>query len=223
MIKAILIDIDNTLLDFDASARLAIEEGFAKRGIDFSDNVIDVFHRINNSLWKRLENGELTKQGLFDIRWNTIFEALGVKADGIEFEAYFRAYLFDSAVQMDGALDLLKYLASKYDVYAASNGTHAQQINRLTRAGMIDMLKNVFTSQALGVQKPEKEFFHKCLEQMNCAPQEVMMIGDSLSADIGGAKNAGLMTCWFDVKKTSNGNSIADHTVTELNDIKQIL
>ena len=223
MIKAILIDIDNTLLDFDASARLAIVEGFAKRGIEFSDNVIDVFHRINNSLWKRLENGELTKQGLFDIRWNTIFEALGVKADGIEFEAYFRAYLFDSAVEINGATDILKYLSSKYNVYAASNGTHAQQINRLTRAGMIGMLKNVFTSQALGVQKPEKAFFDKCLEQMDCAPHEVMMIGDSLSADIGGARDAGLLTCWFDVKKTSNGNGIADHTVTELIDVKQIL
>ena len=223
MIKAILIDIDNTLLDFDASANLAIKEGFAKRGIEFTDNVIDVFHRINNSLWKRLENGELTKQGLFDIRWNTIFEALGIDADGIEFEAYFRAYLFDSAVEMDGAMEILKYLSSKYDVYAASNGTHLQQINRLTRAGMIDILKNVFTSQALGVQKPEKEFFDKCLEQMHCAPQEVMMIGDSLSADIGGAKEAGLLTCWFDVKKTSSRNNVADYTVTELKDIKQIL
>ena len=222
MIKAILIDIDNTLLDFDASAHAAIKEGFEDRGLEFCDNVIDVFHKINNSLWKRLELGELSKQGLFDVRWNMIFDALGIKADGVEFETYFRAYLFSSAIPMDGAMDILCYLAGKYPVFAASNGTHLQQINRLTNADMLKHIKEVFTSQALGVQKPEKEFFDKCLCQMDCKPCEVMMIGDSLSADIKGAKEAGLMTLWFN-PKNADKSEFADVMVGRLEEIKGYL
>lgn len=223
MIKAILIDIDNTLLDFNGSAYLAIKNGFNERQLDFNENVMSVFHSVNDFLWGKIEKGGFTKDELFDVRWNMIFEKLGIAADGHEFETYFRRYLFDSALPIEGALDLLEYLSSKYKIYSASNGASAQQINRLTNAGMIGYMQAVFTSQSLGVQKPNNVFFEKCLNLMNCTNEEVVMIGDSLSADICGAKKVGIKTCFYAPKCDVHFHDCADMIVKHLSDIKNIL
>ncbi len=226
--KAVLIDIDNTLLDFDASARLCMEEGFAQRGITLAPNAGEVFTRINNGLWKQLEHGEITKQDIYDSRWSLIFKELGVEADGTEFELYFRRYIFDSTVVIEGAMELLEYLAAKYPLYVASNGIHEQQINRLTKCGMLKYIKDVFTSQRLGVQKPEKEFFTKCLELMNCSADDVIMIGDSLNADIKGGNSVGIKTLWFNQNNRQPMCGIMSDRlpwgiVDRLEDIKRIL
>lgn len=223
MIKAVLIDIDNTLLDFGKSAYSAIKDGFADRRLEFNENVMNVFHSVNDFLWGKIEKGGLTKEELFDVRWKMIFEKLEINADGHEFETYFRKYLFDSAFPIDGAVDLLKYLSSKYKIYSASNGANNQQINRLTNAGMIDYMQAVFTSQALGVQKPDKVFFEKCLDIMNCTYDEVIMIGDSLNADICGAKNVGIKTCLYSPNEDITSHNCADYIVKHLSEIKNIL
>lgn len=223
MIKVVLIDIDNTLLDFSGSAYLAIKNGFEERGLEFNDGVMSAFHSVNDFLWGKIENGGLTKEELFDVRWNLIFEKLKINADGHEFEAYFRKYLFDSALPMDGAVDLLEYLSLKYKIYAASNGANAQQINRLTNAGMIDYMQAVFTSQSLGVQKPDRAFFEKCLDLMNCTCDDVIMIGDSLNADICGAKNVGIKTCLYVPNGDVSSYECADIVVKHLSEIKNIL
>lgn len=223
MIKAVLIDIDNTLLDFGKSAYLAIKNGFEDRRFEFNENVMTVFHSVNDFLWGKIEKGGLTKEELFDVRWNMIFEKLSINADGHEFETYFRRYLFDSALPMDGAVDILKYLSSRYKIYSASNGANDQQINRLTNAGMIGYMQAVFTSQLLGVQKPDKLFFEKCLSLMNCACDEVIMIGDSLNADICGAKNVGIKTCLYAPNGDISSHDCADTVVKHLNEIKNIL
>ena len=67
--KLILIDIDNTLLDFDAYIRQTMEEGFAHFGLrPYEPWMYDVFHRENNKLWRQIEEGTLTFQELEKIR-----------------------------------------------------------------------------------------------------------------------------------------------------------
>lgn len=223
MIKSVLIDIDNTLLDFDKAAYMAVKDGFASRNLYFDENVMTVFHSVNDFLWGKIESGGLTKDELFDVRWNMIFEKLSIDADGHEFETYFRSYIFDSAFLITGAAELLEYLYPKYDIYAASNGANDQQINRLTKGKIIGYMSGVFTSQLLGVQKPEKAFFEKCLELMHRDSNEVMMIGDSLSADICGAKNAGIKTCLYSPNKNILAHECADIVVSDLYDIKNFI
>ncbi len=220
MIKAILIDIDNTLLDFDKAAYMAVKNGFEDRGLDFDENVMTVFHSVNDLLWSKIESGGMTKEELFDVRWSMIFERLAMDADGHEFETYFRSYIFDSAFEMNGATELLEYLYPRYDIYAASNGADSQQVNRLTKGKMISYMKGVFTSQKLGVQKPERAFFEKCLELMSRNSDEVMMIGDSLTADICGAKNVGIKTCLYSPGENIRSHECADIVVSDLCEIK---
>ena len=94
MLKAVLLDIDDTLLDFGKCAEQAMRIGFAERGFPFDDSTYAVFTRINDVLWQQIERGELTTQQLFAFRWNRIFEALGIKADGTVFEQRFLDLLY---------------------------------------------------------------------------------------------------------------------------------
>jgi YjjG family noncanonical pyrimidine nucleotidase len=224
MIKTIFIDIDNTLLDFNESSKLCIKQAFHEQDLPVNENTFTTFKTINDGLWLKIEKGELDRPGLHKIRFNLVLDALGLKGDGCLIEKRFREILFDTAVAVDGAKDLLKYLSSKYKVYAASNAIYLQQINRLTKTEMLEYLSDLFISEKLGVTKPSKEFFDVCIKGANTKIEETVMIGDSLSADIIGAKKYGLTTVWYNHNKEDVANAkCADYIVNSLQEIKQIL
>ncbi len=223
MITTILIDIDNTLLDFDKCAALSIEAGFREYGLTFSDKVIETFTRINDELWAEIEKQTMTKQDLYDVRWKKIFEALNIAADGREFEKTFRKNLSESAAAVDGAYELLEYLAERYTVCAASNGPEREQANRLKKAKMTEFLDYVFTSEGMGAPKPEKAFFDGCFSALSCVKcAETVLIGDSQTADIDGGKAYGITTVWYNHKGSAEP-SRADYTATKLTDVMDVL
>ncbi len=225
MIKCILIDIDNTLLDFHKCSREAMCLAASDFDINFPENYFETFTVINNSLWGRIEKGELDRQGLFKIRWNMIFEAMGIDADGEAFEGLFREYIKKSAIPVDGAEELLKYLSEKYFVCTASNSELAQQEKRLRKAEMLPFIRKIFTSEEIGFAKPSEEFFAYCKNELpQFEKEEIMVIGDSVNADINGAKKFGFQTCWFNFdKKTDAQCESADFIVDDLLQIKNIL
>ena len=222
--KIILIDVDGTLLDFMSCAETAIRMGFDEIGIACED-FADTYHEINDGLWRALERGEITREELYDRRFELVFEALGLDADGRAFERIFRRNLALTGDKIDGAEDLLEYLSAKYDVYVASNAPQAQQVNRMEIAGLLPYVKDVFTSERLGAQKPTKEFFDRCLSCIDGATREnTVMIGDSLTADVKGGVEAGITTVWYNFKKEAIPTDFAgDYVVSQLTDIKSIL
>lgn len=224
-IKAVLIDIDNTLLDFRKCAEESIKQAFSVKKLEWSPNVFPVFEKINDSLWLEIEAKTLTIDGLHKIRWNKIFDALGIDEDGESFEWLFVENLHESCIPVEGARHLVNYLASKYTVCAASNATYAQQYNRLKKAGMLPYFKELFISEKIGYPKPTKEFFDECLKQLNITDKnKVVMIGDSLTADINGGADYGLYTIWYNHKKEPVPDNIkADVTVDRLTDIKKYI
>ncbi len=231
MIKVVLIDIDDTLLSFSGYVKEAMNEGFSAFGLKpYTDSMYSVFERINNALWRRIEQGTLTFEELMKCRWDLIFRELEIDFDGRVFEEYFRRKLFSSAVPEDGAMDLLEYLSRKYTLCAASNGPYEQQMNRLRAGNMRDNFSHCFISSQVGAQKPSRQFFDYCFhvlregEYPNLAPEEVMIIGDSVSSDISGGRDYGIRTCLYQKEATpENKDSGADYVVSSLAGIKNIL
>lgn len=224
-IRTVLIDIDNTLLDFDKSAEIAMHSTAEKHCVILPENCVTVFREVNERLWRGLENGERTKQDIYDRRWKEIFDQLGVTADFHAFEDTFRQQMRVTAVPVEGAEDILSYLSEKYPVYSASNASRLQQEARLIKTGLLKHLSGMFTSEEIGFGKPAKEFFHACVSELYpVKPSEIIMIGDSINADITGAKSFGLKSIWFNFynKKYDNYN-FTDFHVTKLEEIKKIL
>ncbi len=225
MIKAVLIDIDNTLLDFHKCSKESMCFAAEDFGVEFPENYFEIFTEINNRLWEKIEKGELNRQGLFRIRWNLIFDAMGIKADGPAFEELFRDNIKKSAIPVDGANEILEYLGEKYFVCVASNSELAQQEKRLKKAGMLPFIKKIFTSEEIGFAKPSTEFFEACMKELpDVKKDEVIFIGDSISADVDGGHKFGLKTCWFNYAKLPHEKcTTADFIVDLLAEIKDIL
>ncbi|UKI20798.1 MAG: YjjG family noncanonical pyrimidine nucleotidase [Christensenella sp.] len=220
----VFIDIDDTLLDFTKCANDAIKSACNKFGVPYTTTLVDTFHPINLDLWHRLEKKEVTKEKLFDTRFQIVFDKLGIKADGIAFETAFRENFHESAILVDGARDLLEYLRSKYKVYVASNASMHQQTNRMKKAELDGYIDGYFVSEEIGFPKPQKEFFDACFKALpDVKPQDVVMIGDSLSADIKGACEYGLKTIWYNHRNEPTSDVKCDYIVPRLSEVKNIL
>ena len=89
MKKIVLLDLDNTLIDFNECARHSIMNIFDELGFTYTENVFETFITENVKIWKRLEKGEITKADLRANRWNIILSKLGIDYDGTIIEEKF--------------------------------------------------------------------------------------------------------------------------------------
>ena len=221
----VLLDIDNTLIDFNECARHSIIEIFNDFHLPYCDNVFETFINENIKIWKRLENGEITKSYLRANRWNIILEKLNIVADGHLIEELFEKGIAESAYEVQGAKELLEYLSKKHQLCVVSNGFRAVQENRLNISGFRKYFNKMFFSEDIGVSKPQKEFFDYCFDSLDHPPkEEVILIGDSISADISGGINYKIQTIWFNKNnETCPDNIKPTHIVGALAEIEDII
>ena len=225
MIKAVLIDVDNTLLDFHLGSKVIMQQLFDEYNYPFTEEIYTTYIEVNDILWAKYELGEVTREEIYASRWKTVFQRLGISINSTEFEAKYLEGLKTSAEKIDGAEELMEYLSSKYPVYVGSNATQERQELRLEKAGLTKYITDIYTSEKLGTSKPSADFFEICLKKMGgFKPDEVMVIGDSITADINGGASCGMKTCWFNFEGTEEPKGLkADFVVDNLHKIFEII
>lgn len=223
--KKLLLDVDGTLLDFDKSAEKALETLFGQRGYPYNETIFPLYEEINVGLWERYERGEIPRERVLVDRFTIMFERLGIPEKGDTFEEDFREQLERDPFWMDGAEDLLRYLQPKYELYIVTNGVARTQRARLSATGLYAYVKDIFISEMIGAQKPQKAYFDYCLAHIGpCKKEEILLVGDSLTADILGANLSGIPSCWFNPKgKTLSGEARPDFEIRKLEELKEIL
>lgn len=203
MNRNFLFDLDQTLLDFHASEKKALEIVLKANGISYSQEVYAHFKEINKTLWLKLEKQEITRQELFTIRFTDIFEKYGggtENFDPLKVNSEFIKTMSINGVLMDGALELVQKIKSEIKdsrIYIVSNGATINAEGRIKSTGLEKFLDGLFISEAMGVAKPAPEFFDMVFEKIRGPKDSCIMIGDSLTSDMLGAKNAGLDSVWF--------------------------
>jgi 2-haloacid dehalogenase len=224
-IKTVLMDIDDTIFDFTKSARESILHAARDMRITFTEDMLAYYFQLNVMLWEDFENGEINREYIFEQRFPRVFEEFNIDADGLEFEKKFHKYFKYEYVFVDGAKEVLAYLAGKYNLYVVSNSAYDTQYCRLTNAGICSYFKELFVSDKIGYQKPAKEFFECCFKQIpDFNPEETIIIGDSLTSDMKGGIMAGIKTCWLNTKGIKELKTIKpDYEILSLEEIKQIL
>ncbi len=225
MFKHVFLDMDDTLLDFLLTERDAISNTLRAFGKEPTEERITTYSAINLETWERFERGEIPRERIFQERFETLFSYFGWSLDPAAFNEVYRTQLSLGHPLIPGAKELLDYLAPKYHLYIASNGTADTQDRRLRDAGIVDYFDQVFISERVGFHKPEKAYFDTCFAAIpGFRHEQAILIGDSLSSDILGGKNAGIATCWFNYRKKPKREEPApDYTVFSLNEIKIIL
>ena len=225
MIKTILLDLDDTILDFHKAEHIALSATLTEIGIEPTEAVLKRYSEINRAHWKRLELGELTRPEVLHGRFTQLFCELGVDGDCYEAQRIYEWKLGTGHYFLEGGQELLDTLYGKYDLYLASNGTDIVQTRRIASANIEHYFKDLFISQRLGFDKPMKEFFDRAFARIEgFRPEEAIIIGDSLTSDIKGGINAGIRTCWFNLHNTKNESGIIpDYEVTSLEEIPALL
>lgn len=225
MYKYVFLDVDDTIFDFLKTERVAITKTLSLFGIDPTDELIAHYSRINQRCWEKFERGEITRARVLIERFETLFSELGVTLDPQEVEDTYQRLLGVGHIFVEGAEDIIAYLAPKYHLYIASNGVAMTQDSRLKSSGIVPNFDGIFISERTGYHKPEKEYFDYCFARIpGFRPEEAIIVGDSLSSDILGGKNAGIATCWFNYRgKPARADIQPDYTIHKLEELKNIL
>lgn len=217
-------DIDNTLLDFYASEKFAIKKLFKNHGLPYDDKTVSVYSKINEKYWKMFERGEKSKSEILVARFSETLSVLGEKRDAkVMSEEYFNL-LSECHFKTLYAEDILKYLKGKgYLIYATTNGVSITQYKRINESGLKEYFDGIFVSETVGCQKPQKEYFDYVINNIpENDKSKILVIGDSMTSDIKGGKNAGLDTCWFDGYGEEKVLT-PDYVVTDLKQLEEIL
>ena len=222
--KYLLFDADETLFDFKQAERHGISETLRQVNGPVTQEIIDEYHAYNDSLWKALERGEITKAALKTDRFRHLIEKFDIRGTTPEeMAAKYEYNLAQGCYLLPGAKEVLATLSDKYHCSIVTNGIAYVQHTRFDASGLQPYIKHLFISDEMGVQKPAARFFQMVLEQLGAEPQECLVIGDSLSSDMLGAYNAGLPKCLYNrTGKSHNAlfpNEYEIHSLEELYDI----
>lgn len=227
MYQNILLDLDDTILDFSASETFAFRKVAESLGIVYDAKLLSDYKIYNQQLWLQIEQNTLSKSDLIKQRFPDFFSRYGFSnLVGQEIDDQFRSYLAEGAHLVPGARQLLIDLrASGRQIYAASNGIYATQISRLEQAGILNFFDDLFISEKIGYNKPHVGFFDYAFQFLGQAEKKnSLMIGDSLSSDIRGANAANLAVVWFNPNgQTAPSDLTIDYEVAQLSELYPII
>ncbi|NEW66149.1 noncanonical pyrimidine nucleotidase, YjjG family [Carnobacteriaceae bacterium zg-84] len=219
--KTLLFDIDDTLLDFKKAEHIAFKQLLAHHNIDYTDTTFQLYLSINEPLWKDYELGKLDRATVLSSRFEQFFAHYQLSVSGKECDILYRSYLTIGNQLLDGALELIDTVSKTHQLAIVTNGVYDTQMARLKNNGLLPYFKHIFVSDKVGFQKPDKRFFDTIWQEMNITDtSSVLIIGDSLGADIKGGQNAGIDTCW--INPTHQPNTLS-HPITYTVDALQDL
>lgn len=204
MYKHLFFDLDHTLWDFDANARETLLELYdvydlPKLGIDSAENFIQIYTEHNHRLWRDYHNGIISKEELRSSRFRLTFEHYNIPEQLIptKFEDDYVKTCPTKTNLFEGAHEVLSILKDKYKLHIITNGFLESQEMKMGRTNIRQYFDEIFVSEVIGLYKPDIALFQHALGVANTTAQESLMIGDSLEADILGAKNAGIDQVYF--------------------------
>lgn len=224
MIKFLFLDLDDTILDFHKAERIALSKTLRAFGAEPDEELLHRYHLINKAHWEMLERGELTRQQVLVNRFDVLFRELGRPHDPAAIARCYEKNLSVGHYFLPGALEAVKSLKGKYRLYLASNGTASVQHGRLESAGLYPYFDDIFISQEMGADKPSRAYFDRCFARIpDFQPDQAVMVGDSLTSDMAGGRNAGLRTVWVNPGHADCTGPRPDYEIESIAQLEELL
>lgn len=225
MVEFLFLDLDDTIFDFQKAEHIALSRTLRFFGLEPTDEVLERYSVINRAHWEKLERKELTREEVLVGRFATLFQEKNIQAEPVAVARKYEDFLSQGHYFLPGAEDALKRLAKKYKLYLASNGTAKVQAGRLESSGIGKYFSEIFISQEIGADKPDKAYFDRCGEKIpGYDPKRAMIVGDSLTSDIQGGINAGMTTVWVNpLHKVHPSHIVPDYEIESLSQLETLL
>lgn len=226
-IKLILWDLDATLIDNSIAERNAIIKCFEFFDLGpCSNEFLDAYPAVNIKWWTYLETTSLKKEDIIVGRFDEMLKRFGYdNSIARDFNERYMIYLADEVTLLPEAMETVTSLKGKVIQAIASNGVERTQYKKLQKVGLDKIMDRVFISDVLGADKPKKEFFDAVLNKFkDLKKDEIMIVGDSLTTDMAGGNNAGIICCWYNPNhKERSGNLKIDYEISVLSKVPEVL
>ena len=202
--KHVFFDLDRTLWDFETNSfetlsELAHKYKISEKGVVSIDEFISRYVKINELMWDKYRKGLIDKNTLRYQRFHEIFENYGIR-DRKLIEDFGNDYLSVSPLKTNlfpHCIEVLHYLNQKYSLHIITNGFEEVQHIKIKNCGIGHYFDHIITSERSGFKKPDLRIFQYSMDVVNAKTSNSIMIGDSLEADIVGARNAGIHQVFF--------------------------
>lgn len=223
--NCLMIDLDDTLLDFKAAEDAALEKTFAQFNFPYTPENIAAYKKINQELWRQLEQGKVKKEALMTGRWKQFLAHLGQLGNAVKINDFYLARLSEGAFVLPGALEFLQDVEDFVTIAVITNGAEKAQKGRLVNSGVATYADGIFISEKMGITKPDKRFVNIALDRLGVTNRaKVLVIGDSLYADVKCGIDAGLDTCWCNFKNETNDTGLTPtYTVLGFEELKRVI
>lgn len=197
--RTLLLDADDTLFDFAAAQRQAFAHALA--GTPYqgeAERLSPLFARINQALWARQAKGEVDQAYIMAHRFEALCRAENLACNPNELNRRFLDGLSQSAVLLAGAGEAVARWSGMARLAILTNGVARVQRSRLARSPLAPYLSALIISEEVGRPKPHPDMVLAAMKALGeTETGAVLLVGDSLAADIGAARAAGVSGCWF--------------------------
>jgi len=194
--KAVLFDVDDTLLDFQTGNRNAVNQLMDELGY-FDPDRYDQYEAVNLKCWAELEAGLLTQNQLKVARFVRFFDRYPVSGDPKWAAERFVELLGRQSILLPHALETVAQIAQRLPVAIVTNGITAIQRSRMALSPLKDHVSEMVISEEVGISKPRPGICALALDRLGVRPRDALMVGDGVNSDIRGANNAGIDACWY--------------------------
>jgi HAD superfamily hydrolase (TIGR01662 family) len=223
--KAIIFDLGDTLIYFDAvlqevlvEADEVLYQGLVEKGLSLEKTPFIKEFRTRMNAYFEERDSEFIE--------HTTYYVLGELLKGLGFsdlpEEFLRAALRDMYTVFENqwipeaeSIPVLQELQQRgYRLGLVSNAADDEDVQTLIdKAGIRPYFDQIITSAVAGIRKPNPRIFLPLYQAWNLHPEQVVMVGDTLGADILGARNAGMFGIWVTRRANNAGNRAHQNTI----------
>lgn len=197
-----LFDLDDTLMDHQTAAARAVAVWAAEHGLhDDPRELAERWVAVSNRWYHRWQLREVTVGEQQQARVREFLPHLDLTDDDAAqgvFDAYGACYRAASIAFTDARPALERALAAGLAVGVLTNGDAAVQHAKLERGGLDDLVDAFVPSSDLPWSKPDPRAFRHACDLLGSEPASTLMVGDSLTNDVHGARSAGLPAVLLD-------------------------
>ena len=229
-VRAVIFDLDDTITDFMSAADTAFISAFAdiaeEHGVEVDDlhaRYMDLFEEFYTL---HLE-GHVNLEEFRAYRFSRAFELVGLPVDDsfLDMTVDFQYYYDHELETFPGACEVLRDLDGFYPLGLITNGPTDAQWRKINKFDLSEIFEVILISGQLGIAKPDPRIFDVALEGLRVAPEEAIMVGNSLEHDHMGAMNAGVRFVWANHRGMDlpDGWPEPDHIVGNFAELRDLL
>lgn len=217
MIKNIIFDLDNTIIEDKEDYILYYKEALRNCGYD-ENNYSNIYNALDDYEYYFDENNRFylkeTAIEFINKKLKTKYDIKLIDELNKVIGKYWTKYILLQE-------ETVKYLSSKYKLYVFTNWFESAQEERIKNIGYLKYFTKIFGADKVGA-KPFKTSFDTVLKLISASPEECIMVGDSKRSDILGANNAGISAILYDYDGNRDKKETCATDYTVIKDLKEL-